>query len=165
MAGCTSAEKGVEVRPWQGLVCEGTIQRHITSIQRETSRAFREPEGFTGTELAQCSSLWRRNAGPAPGVPFSFQRQVVGVSPAQCACGVLAASELAPERWTHMAVSRQVALSPLFRQVRRGPGGHFWKSFYFSLSLFFLAALHGLWDLSSPTRDRTRAPCIGSVES
>jgi len=27
---------------------------------------------------------------------------------------------------------------------------------------FFLAMLHGLWDLSSPIRDRTCAPCCGS---
>ena len=30
---------------------------------------------------------------------------------------------------------------------------------------FFLAELHGMWDLSSPTRYRTHTPCIGSVES
>ena len=30
---------------------------------------------------------------------------------------------------------------------------------------FFLAALHSMWDPSSPTRDRTRVPCIGSAES
>ena len=30
---------------------------------------------------------------------------------------------------------------------------------------FFLAMPLGLWDLSSPTRDRTRAPCSGSAES
>ena len=30
---------------------------------------------------------------------------------------------------------------------------------------FFLAMPHGMWDLSSPTRDRTHAPCIGSAES
>ena len=30
---------------------------------------------------------------------------------------------------------------------------------------FFSAALHGVWDLSSPTRDQTRIPCIGSAES
>ena len=30
---------------------------------------------------------------------------------------------------------------------------------------FFLATPHGMWDLSSPTRDGTRAPCSGSVES
>ena len=35
----------------------------------------------------------------------------------------------------------------------------------FVLVFFVLAAPHGMWDLSSPTRDRTRAPCIGSVES
>ena len=29
----------------------------------------------------------------------------------------------------------------------------------------FLAAPRGTWDLSSPTRDRTHVPCIGSVES
>ena len=28
-----------------------------------------------------------------------------------------------------------------------------------------LAMPHGMWDLSSPTRDRTHAPCIGSMES
>ena len=32
-------------------------------------------------------------------------------------------------------------------------------------TLFFLATLRGLSDLSSPTRDRTCAPCSGSVES
>ena len=30
---------------------------------------------------------------------------------------------------------------------------------------FFLAALHGLWDLSSLTRDWTRAPCSESMKS
>ena len=30
---------------------------------------------------------------------------------------------------------------------------------------FYLAALHGMRDLSSPTRDRTRASCSGSAES
>ena len=30
---------------------------------------------------------------------------------------------------------------------------------------FFLAMLWGLWDLSSPSRDQTRASCIGSMES
>ena len=29
---------------------------------------------------------------------------------------------------------------------------------------FFLAVLRGTQDLSSPTRDRTRAPCNGSTE-
>ena len=32
-------------------------------------------------------------------------------------------------------------------------------------SLFFLAAPHGLQDLSSPTRDRACTPCSGSEES
>ena len=31
--------------------------------------------------------------------------------------------------------------------------------------VFFLAMLHGMQDLSSPTRDQTHAPCIGSTES
>ena len=31
--------------------------------------------------------------------------------------------------------------------------------------LFILAATHATWDLSSPTRDWTHAPCIGSLES
>ena len=30
---------------------------------------------------------------------------------------------------------------------------------------FYLAAPRGMWDLSSPTRDQTRVPCIGSTES
>ena len=34
-----------------------------------------------------------------------------------------------------------------------------------SISFFFLAVPLGLQDLSSPTRDRTPAPCSGSVES
>ena len=31
--------------------------------------------------------------------------------------------------------------------------------------LFFLATPHGMWDLSSPTRGQTHAPCTGSMES
>ena len=30
---------------------------------------------------------------------------------------------------------------------------------------FVLAAPHGMWDFSSPTRDQTHGPCIGSAES
>ena len=30
---------------------------------------------------------------------------------------------------------------------------------------FFLAIPHGLWDLRSPTRDGTCAPCNGNMES
>ena len=36
---------------------------------------------------------------------------------------------------------------------------------FFLIYFFFLATLRGLQDLSSPTRDRTRAPCSGSAES
>ena len=32
-----------------------------------------------------------------------------------------------------------------------------------SIPFFFLATSHGVWDLSSPTRDQTCNPCIGSV--
>ena len=35
----------------------------------------------------------------------------------------------------------------------------------FFLSFFFFAVLHGVWDLSSLTRDGTCAPCSGSTES
>ena len=34
-----------------------------------------------------------------------------------------------------------------------------------TLLIFFSAAPQGMWDLSSATRDRTRAPCSGSAES
>ena len=38
--------------------------------------------------------------------------------------------------------------------------------FYFILFIFYFSATRrSMWDLSSPIRDRTRAPCIGSVES
>ena len=37
--------------------------------------------------------------------------------------------------------------------------------FFFSLFKKFLAVLRGMWDLSSPTRDGTHAPCSGSAES
>ena len=35
----------------------------------------------------------------------------------------------------------------------------------FSFSFSFLAVPRSMWDLSSLTRDQTRAPCIGSAES
>ena len=37
-----------------------------------------------------------------------------------------------------------------------------WGCVYF---IYLLAAPHGMWDLSSPTRDRTRTPYIGNMES
>lgn len=33
----------------------------------------------------------------------------------------------------------------------------------FHLNFFFWATLHDMWDLSSPTRNRTCAPCSGST--
>ena len=45
----------------------------------------------------------------------------------------------------------------------------FQKFFFFNFIIifknYFLVTLHGVWDLSSPTRDPTHTPCIGSVES
>ena len=38
------------------------------------------------------------------------------------------------------------------------------KCSFLFFSFFFLAVLHGMWDLSSPTRYWTHAPCIGSAE-
>ena len=37
--------------------------------------------------------------------------------------------------------------------------------FFFFFLFFFLATPHGMWDLSSLTRDQTCAPCSGSTES
>ena len=34
----------------------------------------------------------------------------------------------------------------------------------FKIFFFFFAALHSTWDLSSPTRDQTHAPCTGSTD-
>lgn len=37
---------------------------------------------------------------------------------------------------------------------------------YFAVVFFFfLALLHSMWNLGSPTRDQTHSPCIGSTES
>ena len=47
---------------------------------------------------------------------------------------------------------------------RDGAGGWGEEMWAFCL-VFFLVALHGFWDLSSPKRDRTQAPCSGSTES
>ena len=43
-------------------------------------------------------------------------------------------------------------------------GNHFFYS-QIKMEFFFLAAPCSMWDLSSPTRDQTPAPCSGSVES
>ena len=42
---------------------------------------------------------------------------------------------------------------------------HVRKCSNFCFCFLFLAAPHGMWDLSSPTRDRTCATCIGSTGS
>ena len=43
-------------------------------------------------------------------------------------------------------------------------------AYFFNQTIFFffntfLVAPHAMWDLSSPTRDGTHVPCIGSKES
>ena len=42
-----------------------------------------------------------------------------------------------------------------------------WSSCPKSLNFFFFFFIepHDMWDLSSPIRDQTLAPCIGSLES
>ena len=47
-------------------------------------------------------------------------------------------------------------------------GWSYWKTFQSEMlcfHFFFFAMLCVMWDLSSPTRDQTCAPCIGRVES
>ena len=58
------------------------------------------------------------------------------------------------------------------RKGEKDRGGFSWKirGTFFVFCLFvclflFLAAPCGMWDLSSPTRDRTCAPCSGCVDS
>ena len=36
---------------------------------------------------------------------------------------------------------------------------------FYCFLLFFLASLHGMWDLSPSTRDQTWVPCMGRAES
>ena len=58
-----------------------------------------------------------------------------------------------------------------YRQSSHGPRATDWDktlkatSWVFLFCLFFLAAPGGLWDLSSPTTNRTRTPCGGSPKS
>ena len=58
---------------------------------------------------------------------------------------------------------------PLYRQHRvltTGPPGKSLNESFIYLLVFILLSTPGdMWDLSSPKRDRTPAPCIGSVES
>ena len=46
---------------------------------------------------------------------------------------------------------------------------YFNEQFFSAVILFFyyyfLAVLRSMWDLTSPTRDRTHSPCIGNAES
>ena len=46
-----------------------------------------------------------------------------------------------------------------------GPPVKSWSIVVLFCFLIFLAVPHGMWDLISPARDRTHAPCIGSAES
>ena len=49
--------------------------------------------------------------------------------------------------------------------VSQPPNSFFLLLFLKTFTVFlFLAALGGMRDLSSPTRDRTHGPCIGSTE-
>ena len=61
-----------------------------------------------------------------------------------------------------LAQSGLSALSSQLRMQNPGTEGllHL-KVFIWSHNFFFLAAPHGMWDLSSPTKDQTHIPCIG----
>lgn len=51
------------------------------------------------------------------------------------------------------------------RSLEPGPGSNTGFVVVVVVLVFFLATLQGLWDLSSPIRDRTHALCSGSTAS
>lgn len=71
-----------------------------SQFDEENQSNFQRAKGFSGARWARHGGLRGRNAALGPGVPFSVQRRVIGVSPAWGACGVLPASELDLEKWT-----------------------------------------------------------------
>ena len=75
------------------------------------------------------------------------------------ACGIF------PQELVHVYVAKHICF---FSTAMFQLCGFDFLLFYLFNYLFiylFLAMLHGMPDLSSPTRDRTCVPCIGSAES
>ena len=67
-------------------------------------------------------------------------------------------------------VSRMIQFSVRFRARRwefsvTVPAPSTFSALYFFFFFNLLSALRGMWDLSSPTRDGTLGPCVGSTES
>ena len=65
-----------------------------------------------------------------------------------------------------VTMEMQISLQdPIFTSFGYIPRGGIAGSYANSILIFFffLATLHGMWDLSSLIRDRTRIPCSGSV--
>ena len=65
------------------------------------------------------------------------------------------------EIYLHKIVHNHVLI--LAMSIRSVVMSFFLKKNYLSI-IIFLATLHGMQDLSSLTRDRTCAPCTGSME-
>ena len=60
------------------------------------------------------------------------------------------------------APSERSAWPGLIKGGNKSPPLPVLSLFFVCLFFNFLATPHGMWDLSSPTRDRTHDPCIGS---
>ena len=70
-------------------------------------------------------------------------------------------TQQALDKLAHQHRSQSASWVPGPRQV---PWSHSRTYLIFIFLFLFLAIPSGLWDLSSPTRDGTRAPCSGSAE-
>ena len=97
-----------------------------------------------------------------PQLPYSLGQQVTGVCKGSCRLLFLKPPGSTPMSAYCCAhgFPRHMVGSP-----RKSRHCHFPSLFRFFLPPCPLAALPSMWDLSSPTRDRTRTPCIGSAKA
>ena len=95
--------------------------------------------------LNQTKSRFSRGGGPGGGNLFSCVSQFL---------------EAARSLWPllHLQISKPATLSGVLLILHP-------STLLLYIFFSFLATPHGLWDLSSPIRDQTRAPCIGRAES
>ena len=97
-----------------------------------------------------------------PQLPYSLAQQVTRVCKGSCHLLFLkppGSNPMSAYCCAH-GFPRRMVDSP--RKSRRC---HFPHLFHFFLPPCPLAALPSMWDLSSPTRDRTLTPCIGSAKA
>ena len=101
---------------------------------------------------------------PLSGPPGTLTRQVCATSDCVELLGMHSSWDSPRTHPPGLSTLYHQELAHCLRASKGTTASRLTHPFFFFFHSFFLTALHGMWGLSSPTRDRTHTPCIGSAE-